>query len=227
MCFFRNGLLSKSLYFLYFLVGFLLGAAIKKFNQIKSKKRLMLFKYKFPINIFLVFEQVNPIVYTSEKLTPNHYVIFLQNKWVYPVNRFLKNELFYNNSTLTEMSVIDTLKYNSVFPEIDFLKKNRLITYNIYYTFFAKIRITIITSTKTSLESIDKIFKNANWLEREISEMYGLHFTGKKDARPLLLDYSKNEFPMLKDFPTEGVNDIYYNFFENKLTFIKNDFIEL
>jgi NADH:ubiquinone oxidoreductase subunit C len=57
--------------------------------------------------------------------------------------------------------------------------------------------------------------------------MYGIQYTGKRDARPLLLDYSKNEFPMLKDFPTEGVNDIYYNFFENKLTFIKNEFIEL
>lgn len=57
--------------------------------------------------------------------------------------------------------------------------------------------------------------------------MYGIKFNNKKDSRPLLLDYSKNEFPMLKDFPTEGINDIYYNFFENKLTFIKNEFVEL
>jgi NADH:ubiquinone oxidoreductase subunit C len=187
----------------------------------------MLYKYKFPINIFLVFEKINPIVYTSEKLTPNHYVVFLENKWMYSVNLFLKNELFYNNSTLTEMSAIDTLKYNNIFPEINFLKKNRLMIYNIYYTYFAKIRLTLITSTKNSIESIDKIYKNANWLERETSEMYGIQFTGKRDSRPLLLDYSKNEFPMLKDFPTEGVNDIYYNFFENKLTFVKNEFIEL
>jgi hypothetical protein len=40
----------------------------------------MLYRYKFPINIFLVFEKINPIVYTSEKLTPNHYVVFLENK---------------------------------------------------------------------------------------------------------------------------------------------------
>jgi len=187
----------------------------------------MLYKYKFPINIFLVFEKINPIIYTSEKLTPNHYVIFLENRWMYSINLFLKNELFYNNSTLTEMSAIDTLKYNNAFPEITFLKKNRLMVYNIYYTYFAKVRLTLITSTKNSVESIDKIYKNANWLERETSEMYGIQFTGKRDARPLLLDYSKNEFPMLKDFPTEGVNDIYYNFFENKLTFVKNEFIEL
>lgn len=178
----------------------------------------------------MVFEKINPIVYTSEKLTPNHYVIFLEKKWIQPINLFLKNELFYNNSTLTDISAIDTVKYNSMnslFPEISFLKKNRILLYSVYYTYFAKIRLTIICSTKLNINSIDKIFKNANWLEREVSEMYGIQYIGKKDSRPLLLDYSKNEFPMLKDFPTEGVNDIYFNFFENKLSFIKNEFIEL
>lgn len=187
----------------------------------------MLAKYKFPLNIFISLEKINPIIYTSEKLTPNHFVVFIENKWFQSLNIFLKNEMFYNNSTLTESSVIDTLKYNTMFPEIDFIKRNRFIVYNIYYTYFAKIRLTIITTTNSQITSIDKIYKNANWLERESSEMYGVHFVGKRDARPLLLDYSKNEFPMLKDFPTEGVNDIYYNFFENKLTFVKNEFIEL
>jgi NADH dehydrogenase (ubiquinone) Fe-S protein 3 len=65
-------------------------------------------------------------------------------------------------------------------------------------------------------------------MEREVSEMYGLSYDNKKDVRSLLLDYSRNEFPMLKDFPTEGYNDIYYNFFENKLKYSnKNEFIEL
>lgn len=173
------------------------------------------------------FEKMNSVVYTSEKLTPNHFIIFINSKWMPGVNLFLKNELFYNNSTLTESSAIDTLKYNLILPEIEFLKKNRFIIYNIYYTYFAKIRLTIISTVKSQIESIDKIYKNANWLEREVSEMYGIQFNNKRDSRPLLLDYSKNEFPMLKDFPTEGVNDIYYNFFENKLTFIKNEFIEL
>jgi NADH:ubiquinone oxidoreductase subunit C len=57
--------------------------------------------------------------------------------------------------------------------------------------------------------------------------MFGVSFLNKKDSRPLLLDYSRNEFPMLKDFPTEGYYDIYYNFFENKLAYIQNEFIEL
>jgi NADH:ubiquinone oxidoreductase subunit C len=34
--------------------------------------------------------------------------------------------------------------------------------------------------------------------------MYGINFKNKSDNRSLLLDYSRNENPMLKDFPTEG-----------------------
>jgi NADH:ubiquinone oxidoreductase subunit C len=57
--------------------------------------------------------------------------------------------------------------------------------------------------------------------------MFGINFINKKDTRPLLLDYSKSEFPMLKDFPSEGYQDIYFDFFENKLIFIEHEFIEL
>ena len=82
-------------------------------------------------------------------------------------------------------------------------------------------------SSNKKVESIDMVYKNANWLERETSEMFGIQYLNKKDNRSLLLDYSRNEFPMLKDFPCEGYYEIYYDFFENKLTYVKNEFIEL
>lgn len=188
-------------------------------------------KYQFPLNIFVVFEKINPIVYTSEVLTPNHYVCFIPLKWVYGVNQFIKNELFYNFSTLIDISAIDTLKYSKILPAVDIvLNKNRLIVFNIYYLYFSKIRLSLIinfNSNQNNNQSIDKLYKNANWLERETSEMFGVYYTFKKDQRILLLDYSKNETPFLKDFPCEGYSDIYYNFFENNLTYINHEFIEL
>ena len=188
----------------------------------------MIKKYKFPVNIFVVFEKINPVVYTSNILPKNHFVCFIDKNWYYGINVFLKNEIFYNLSTLSEMSIIDTLKYNNITPQINlFNKKNRFLLFNVYYTYFAKIRLTLMVSTNSQIQSIDSIYKNSNWLEREASEMFGLNFSNKKDSRPLLLDYSRNEFPMLKDFPCEGYQDIFYNFFENKLTFVEHEFIEL
>src|SRR5947207_336541 len=40
--------------------------------------------------------------------------------------------------------------------------------------------------------------------------MYGISYINKNDNRSLLLDYSRNEFPMLKDFTVEGFYEIYY-----------------
>jgi len=102
-------------------------------------------KYQFPLNMFIVFEKINPIIYTSEVLTPNHYVCFVPLKWFYGINQFIKNELFYNFSSLIEASAIDTLKYSKILPNIDLiLNKNRLIVFNIYYLYFSKVRLSLI-----------------------------------------------------------------------------------
>jgi NADH:ubiquinone oxidoreductase subunit C len=57
--------------------------------------------------------------------------------------------------------------------------------------------------------------------------MFNVTFSFKKDARKLLLDYSKNEAPMLKNFNSDGVSDVFYNFFDEQVTFHNNDLIEL
>ncbi len=57
--------------------------------------------------------------------------------------------------------------------------------------------------------------------------MYNINYINKNDNRSLLLDYSRNEYPMLKDFPTEGYEEIYFDFFENKVIHIRNEFIKL
>jgi NADH:ubiquinone oxidoreductase subunit C len=57
--------------------------------------------------------------------------------------------------------------------------------------------------------------------------MYGILYYFKSDIRKLLLDYSKIESPLLKDFSTEGIQDVFYNFFENQITLEKNEVVEL
>ena len=185
-------------------------------------------KYQFPINIFIVFEKINFAVYTSEVLTPNHYICYIPKQWYYGLNIFLKKELFYNYSFLVEMSAIDTFNYKNIFwKDKSFNTNHRFIQYNMYYHYLIKTRLTFLVTTDYKLDSIDQLYKNAMWLEREVSEMYGLNYLNKKDSRSLLLDYSRNEHPLLKDFPCEGYYEIYFDFFENKINYVKNEFIEL
>jgi len=61
------------------------------------------------------------------------------------------------------------------------------------------------------LNSISELFLNANWLEREVSELHNFFFSGKKDLRNLLLQYGDTSAPMQKSFPSVGTREIFYD----------------
>ena len=91
-----------------------------------------------------------------------------------------------------------------------------------YYFYYLKIKINLSLIynflTKPHLQSIDLVYNNAGWIERETSEMFGINYSFKKDLRKLLLDYSTLENPLLKLYPSEGFFDVFYNFFDNQVT---------
>lgn len=193
-------------------------------------------KYMQPLQLFIVFEKLNTKLWLSKKLNINHSLILIPQNWFYAINVFLKKELFLNNISLIENTAIDLTNYNlnnSKFDNYDlinyFYKNNLLLLYN-YYNYFCKSKITlfiILNNLTKSIDSVDRLFNNANWLERETSEMYGISYKWKTDTRKLLLDYSKIENPMLKEFQCEGTQDTFYSIFENQVITLKNEVIEL
>ena len=64
-------------------------------------------------------------------------------------------------------------------------------------------------------------------MEREIIEFYNYKVEGLNDARNLLLNYNSQYYPLLKNFPTEGIEEIYFNFKKKKLKFFKLAHVEL
>lgn len=189
-------------------------------------------KYTLPLSIFIVFENLNAVIWTSESFLPNSYFIYINKSWLYPINLFFKNEVFLSNATLLENSAIDNKKFFKVNTKVDlFLKKNRITLFYLYYFLYTNTKLNLLTSYNnlklSQIPSVDKIFKSASWLERETNEMFKINFTNKTDVRRLLLDYTKQEYPLLKDFPTEGFNDVYYNFFEDQVVYTTNTVVEL
>ncbi len=195
-------------------------------------------KYMQPLQLFLVFEKLNSKLWISKKLNSNHSVFLIPNNWFYAINIFLRKELLLSNTTLIENSAIDSSNYNLEFNINDLDKNNienyflnnKIIVFYNYYNYFLKNKITlliILNKLNKSLDSIDRIFSNANWLERETGEMYGIHYKWKTDTRKLLLDYSKIEHPLLKEFQCEGIQDVFYNIFDNQVILLKNETVEL
>lgn len=192
-------------------------------------------KYQFPLFLFIILEKSSLTFWTSKILSPNHFICLMDKSWIYLTNQILKNEVFLAKSALVENSSIDTISFSNDNFLINFFSKhNRNLIYYSYYMYFMKIRLTFFFFCNNygnilsgGITSIDRIYKNANWLERETSEMYGIYYYWKSDTRKLLLDYTKSENPLLKDFPSEGFQDVFYNFFENQVTVNQNEVIEL
>jgi NADH:ubiquinone oxidoreductase subunit C len=102
------------------------------------------------------------------------------------------------------------------------LVNNSILVYNFHSVMFqqrffifvilnSKQNINKTSTSWSSLKSITELFLNANWLEREISELHGIFFLGKKDLRNLMLPYGDTSAPMRKSFPSIGIKEIFYD----------------
>ena len=83
------------------------------------------------------------------------------------------------------------------------------------------LRIIINTdiNEKETVPSITKIFPSANWMEREVFDMYGVSFKDHPDLRRILTDYGFDGFPLRKDFPLTGHTEVRYSEEKKKVVY--------
>jgi NADH-quinone oxidoreductase subunit C len=72
-----------------------------------------------------------------------------------------------------------------------------------------KLRVRVkLHGSDPVIDSLVPVWPGANWLEREIFDMFGIQFTGHPDLRRILLPDDWEGYPLRKDFPVEGYRDI-------------------
>jgi NADH-quinone oxidoreductase subunit C len=106
--------------------------------------------------------------------------------------KFLKAEP-YAYAMLLDLTCVD---YKGRKPRFD-------MVYHLY-SLSNKHRLRIkaqLSEKDLSVDSLTPIWKNANWLEREVFDMFGVHFKGHPDLRRIFMYDGFEGFPLRKDYP--------------------------
>ena len=74
-----------------------------------------------------------------------------------------------------------------------------------------RIKVSINFEVDKKIPSVTKIFSSANWMEREVFDMYGIKFVNHPDLRRILTDYDFKGHPLRKDFPLTGFTEVRYS----------------
>ena len=147
------------------------------------------------------------------------------------LNSFIKN-----NELTIEISETDLVQVVQFFKSNEKIKFRQLIDiagvdypdeekrFKLIYLFLShennyRIKLSINFPPKQVIDSITKIFPSANWMEREVFDMYGIKFKNHPDLRRILTDYGFKGHPLRKDFPLTGFNEVRYSEKEKKVIY--------
>ena len=95
------------------------------------------------------------------------------------------------------------------FPEKE--QRFRIVYLLLSHEFNTRVLIEFDISEGEKVQSLTKIFPSANWMEREVFDMYGIDFKDHPDLRRILTDYGFEGYPLRKDFPITGHNEVRYS----------------
>lgn len=182
-------------------------------NRFKKKilnfKALYTYREKNGFSYIFKIHFLERIIKILSKSIKNVYIFNDNISIQLKTDKDLKNVLFFfKNYTNTQFKILIDITCVD-FPEN---KQRFSIIYNVLsIKFRTRIRLSITANELIPVESIVDIFPCANWLEREIWDMFGIIFSNHPDLRRILNDYGFEGFPLRKDFPLMGFVEVRYD----------------
>ena len=103
---------------------------------------------------------------------------------------------------LIDITVVD-------YPEKS--KRFKIVYLFLSHEFNQRMILSYNISENEVIASLTPIFPSANWMEREVFDMYGVSFKDHPDLRRILTDYNFKGHPLRKDFPLTGHTEVRYS----------------
>ena len=146
----------------------------------------------------------------SSKIKNDQIYLNIDNNDVIDVILFLKNNENTNFKQLIDITAVD-------YPANE--KRFKLVYLLLSHEFNVRILIDCFINENEIPPSLTKIYPAANWMEREVFDMYGIQFKDHPDLRRILTDYNFNGYPLRKDFPLTGHKEVRYSEDEKKVIY--------
>ena len=148
----------------------------------------------------------------------------------------IQSSIIENNEFLIEVNEVDLIDVMHFLKSNDSCKFRQLIDiagvdypenekrFQLVYLLLShekntRIKLLVKFDLNQVIPSITKIFPSANWMEREVFDMYGIKFKNHPDLRRILTDYNFKGYPLRKDFPLTGFNEVRYSEKEKKVVY--------
>ena len=146
----------------------------------------------------------------ESKIKHKQLFLSIDNIDLLDVSLFIKT-----NKDLKFRQVIDITAVD--YPENS--KRFKMVYLFLSHEFNQRIIINFSISENEVVSSLTKVFPAANWMEREVFDMYGVKFKNHPDLRRILTDYGFEGHPLRKDFPLTGHNEVRYSEDEKKVIY--------
>ena len=118
------------------------------------------------------------------------------------VTLFIKSNEKTKFRQLIDITVVD-------YPEN--AQRFKLVYLFLSHEFNQRIILSYLISENEVIPSLTSIYPAANWMEREVFDMYGVKFKDHPDLRRILTDYNFQGHPLRKDFPLTGHTEVRYS----------------
>ncbi len=138
----------------------------------------------------------------------NQLYIEIDKEDLIDVALFIKTNRDIKQRQLIDITVVD-------YPEKN--KRFEMIYLFLSHEFNQRLILKYSIGENEIISSLTSIFPAANWMEREVFDMYGVSFKDHPDLRRILTDYGFEGHPLRKDFPLTGHTEVRYSEEEKKV----------
>jgi len=146
----------------------------------------------------------------DSKISHNQLYLKIDHEDLLEVVTFLKTNSDTKFRQLIDITAVD-------YPEKS--QRFKMLYLFLSHQFNQRIVLSFFINENELVSSLIKIFPAANWMEREVFDMYGIKFKDHPDLRRILTDYQFEGFPLRKDFPLTGHKEVRYSEDEKKVIY--------